>query len=71
MVKGTIEDIPSQKGVLEPFGEMVLPRKLIVMVMVKDFHGGKSVVNGPEKNVLLKVIFDNRKELCSIAYSAT
>ena len=63
MVKGTIEDIPSQKDALELFGEMANPHSLTATVMVKDFHGGKSVVDGPEKNVPLKVMFENHMKV--------
>ena len=59
MVKRIIMDVPSQKDALELFGETVNPHSLTVMVMVKDFHGGKSVVDGPEKNVPLKVRFEH------------
>ena len=52
-------DVPSQKDALELFGEMANLHSLTVTVMEKDFHGGKSVVDGPEKNVPLKVIFEN------------
>ena len=51
-------DVPSQKDALELFGEMANLHSLTVTVK-KDFHGGKSVVDGPEKNVPLKVIFEN------------
>ena len=54
MVKRIIMDVLSQKDAQELFGEMAIPHRLIVTVMVKDFLGGKSVVNGPEKDVPLK-----------------
>ena len=58
-MKKTKKDDLSPKDALERFGQMVILQRLTVKVMVKDFHGGKSVVNGPEKNVPQKVIFDN------------
>ena len=45
-MKKTRKDDPSPKDALERFGQMVILQRPTVKVMVKDFHGGKSVVNG-------------------------